>query len=323
MSALQRLTVSVALAALATTAAACSPDKGSNSTGSNSSGSTSSIASDTSAAIGGTSASGTSATSGATTGASSTVAALCTPPTMKTHAKGVFTFGADQPVYAPWYVKNDPTNGQGFESAVAYAVAAKMGYTRAQVKWTRVTFNAVIAPGPKKFDADLDEVSITAVRRKSIDFSSGYYDVAQAVIALKGTKAAAVHSVAGLRGFKLGAQVGTTSYTAITDVIKPSRKPSVFNSNDDAKAALKNGQIAALVVDLPTAFYITSAQLDNGVIVGQLPASGQPEQFGLVLDKASSLTPCVTQAVDALRRNGTLTKLADTWLSRQGAPKLS
>jgi polar amino acid transport system substrate-binding protein len=117
--------------------------------------------------------------------------------------------------------------------------------------------------------------------------------------------------------------VGTTSYTAITDVIKPSQKPSVFNSNDDAKAALKNGQIGALVVDLPTAFYITSAQLDNGVIVGQVPVTGKPEQFGMVLDKGSSLTACVTQAVTALRRAGTLTKLADTWLSQQGAPKLS
>jgi polar amino acid transport system substrate-binding protein len=307
-----RLTVALALTALATGATACSPDSGSSDTG------TSSAAS-APATTGASSAVSTSASVAATT----TAAASCTPATMKTRSAGVFTFGSDQPVYEPWYVKNTPTNGQGFESAVAYAVAAKLGYSKSQVKWTRVTFNAVIAPGPKKFDADLDEVSITDVRKKSIDFSSGYYDVAQAVIALKGSKAASVHTVAGLRGVKLGAQVGTTSYTAITDVIKPSQKPSVFNSNDDAKAALKNGQIGALVVDLPTAFYITSAQLDNGVIVGQLPVTSKPEQFGMVLDKGSSLTACVTQAVTALRRAGTLTKLADKWLLQQGAPKLS
>ena len=302
--------VSLAVAGLAAFTAACSPDKGSVAV------STPGSASSTG--------SGSASSVGSTPAGSTKAASSCTPTTMNTHKKGVITFGADQPVYEPWYVKNDPTNGQGFESAVAYATATKLGYTKAQVKWTRVTFNAVIAPGPKSFDADLDEVSITAVRRKSLDFSSGYYDVTQAVVALKGTKAAAVHTVAGLRGLTLGAQVGTTSYTAITDVIKPTKTPSVFNSNDDAKAALKNGQIDALVVDLPTAFYITSAQLDNGVIVGQLPnGSATPEQFGMVLDKGSSLTACVSQAVNALRKDGTLTKLADRWLSQQGAPKLS
>ena len=307
--------VSLAVLGLAAFTAACSPDQGAG-TGSTSAAAPSATGS------GSTSASGP--VSGPSSAATTAAAASCTPTTMNTHKKGVFTFGADQPVYEPWYVKNDPTSGQGFESAVAYATAAKLGYTKAQVKWTRVTFNAVIAPGPKSFDADLDEVSITAVRKKSLDFSSGYYDVTQAVIALKGTKAAAVHTVAGLRSLKLGAQVGTTSYTAITDVIKPSKSPSVFNSNDDAKAALKNGQIDALVVDLPTAFYITSAQLDNGLIVGQLPdGSAAAEQFGMVLDKGSSLTSCVTQAVNALRKDGTLTKLADKWLSQQGAPKLS
>ena len=308
MPSAMRRSVALALAVtgLAAFTSACAPDKGSG-------------AGSTSAA--GTGSGAVTASGTATTKAA---AASCTPATLKTHKPGIFTFGSDQPVYEPWYVKNDPTNGQGFESAVAYATAAQLGYTKAQVKWTRVTFNAVIAPGPKSFDADLDEVSITATRKKSLDFSSGYYDVTQAVIAIKGTKAASVHTVAGLRGLKLGAQVGTTSYTAITTVIRPTKAPSVFNSNDDAKAALKNGQIQALVVDLPTAFYITSAQLDNGVIVGQLPnGTAAPEQFGLVLDKGSPLTSCVTRAVNALRKKGTLAKLADKWLSQQGAPKLS
>lgn len=221
-------------------------------------------------------------------------------------------------------MKNDPTSGKGFESAVAYAVATKLGYGKSSVKWTRASFNAAIAPGPKTFDADLNEVSITAKRAKFVDFSTGYYDVTQAVITTKGSDIANVKTVAGLRKAKLGAQVGTTSYEAIVSAIRPDSTPALFNSNTDAVAALKNGQIQGLVVDLPTAFYATAAQLDSGVIVGQLP-SGQsaPEQFGVVLDKGSPLTSCVSKAVDALRKDGTLTKLATTWLSQKGAPKLS
>ncbi len=228
-------------------------------------------------------------------------------------------------MYEPWFSDNSPENGKGYESAVAYAVAKQLGYAESAVTWTRVTFNAAIAPGPKKFDVDVNEFSITDERKQAVDFSSPYYDVTQAVVALKGGKAANVTDLAGLKGLKLGAQVGTTSYSAITDVVKPSQSPSVFNTNDDAKAALKNGQIDGLVVDLPTAFYITSAELDNGVIVGQLPqAAGTPEQFGLVLDKGSSLTGCVSQAVDALRTDGTLDTLKDQWLSQAGnAPELS
>ncbi len=243
---------------------------------------------------------------------------------MKTKKAGTFTFGTDNPVYEPWFVKNDPTSGKGFESAVAYAVAGKLGYPKTAVKWTRVSFNAAIAPGPKSFDADLNEVSITTQRAKFLDFSTGYYDVTQAVVTTKGSAIANVKTIAGLRKAKLGAQVGTTSYEAIVSAIRPDSRPAVFNSNDDAVQALKNGQIQGLVVDLPTAFYVASAQLDSGVIVGQLP-SGQstPEQFGLVLDKGSSLTTCVSKAVDALRKDGTLTKLATTWLSQKGAPKLS
>jgi polar amino acid transport system substrate-binding protein len=257
-------------------------------------------------------------------GSSSTTAQSCTPSALKTKTTGTFTFGTDQPVYEPWFVDNKPTNGKGFESAVAYAVATKLGYTQSTVKWVRVGFNAAIAPGPKTFDADINEFSITEARKKAVDFSSGYYDVTQAVIALKGTRAAAAKSVADLKSLKLGAQVGTTSYDAITEVVKPSHKPAVFNNNDDAKAALKNKQIDALVLDLPTAFYVTAAEIDNSTIVGQLPATGgQPEQFGLVLDKGSSLTSCLTKAVDALRADGTLGKLADQWLSEAGAPKLS
>jgi polar amino acid transport system substrate-binding protein len=248
----------------------------------------------------------------------------CTPAALATKVPGKLTIGADNPVYEPWFVGNKPENGQGFESAVAYAVAKQLGYAQSDVTWTRVTFNNAIQPGPKAFDFDIDEFSITADRRKAVDFSSPYYDVTQAIVALKSSKIAGVTTLAGLKDAKLGAQVGTTSYQAITEIVKPSAQPAVYNSNDDAVKALQNGSIDGLVVDLPTAFYITSAQVDNSTIVGQLPQpSGQPEQFGLVLDNGSSLTVCVSQAVDALRTAGTLTQLTDQWLAQVAkAPEL-
>jgi polar amino acid transport system substrate-binding protein len=248
----------------------------------------------------------------------------CAPAQLKTLKAGTFTFGTDEPVYQPWFVNDTPANGQGFESAVAYAIATKLGYQHSQVAWTRVTFNAAIQPGPKPYDADLNEFSITAQRRNAADFSSPYYDVTQAVITVQSSPAANAHTVAALRGFKIGAQVGTTSYDAAQQVIKPTQQISVYNSNDDAKQALSNGQIQALVVDLPTAFEITGAgEVKNSVIVGQLTASGAPEQFGAVLDKGSPLTGCVSSAVDALRTDGTLTRLSDQWLSKVGnAPVL-
>lgn len=305
-----RSVLAVPLALLALLATACAPAKDSPGSGSSTSAGTaesgtadSSTGGTTAADTGSASGAGPSSSSvGPPSASASSAAATCSPSTLKTKKAGTFTFGTDQPAYEPWFVKNDPTSGQGFESAVAYAVASKLGYDKSAVKWAKVSFNAAIAPGPKTFDADVNEVSITAQRKKFVDFSTGYYDVTQAVITTKGSKIASARTLAELRNVKLGAQVGTTSYAAILSVIRPNSRPAVFNSNDDAIAALKNGQIQGLVVDLPTAFYATGAQLNNGVIVGQL-ANGQsaPEQFGLVLDKGSSLTSCVSKAVDALR----------------------
>jgi polar amino acid transport system substrate-binding protein len=240
---------------------------------------------------------------------------------MATLTKGVFTFGTDQPAYPPWFVDDDPANGKGFESAVAYAVADKLGYAAADVKWVRVPFNAAIAPGPKTFDANLNEFSITDERKQAVDFSSPYFNVTQAVVTVKSSPAAQVKTLAGLNGLKLGAQVGTTSYTAAKAI---DADVAVFNNNDDAKAALTNGQIDALVLDLPTAFEVQS-ELDNGVIVGQLPAgSEKAEQFGIVLDKGSPLTACVSKAVDDLGNDGELFKLQKVWLTGAGnAPLLS
>ncbi len=254
---------------------------------------------------------------------SGSASATCDPASMKTRTAGTLTIGTDKPAYEPWFSGDDPSNGKGYESAVAYAIADQLGYAKDKVTWVVAPFNTVIAPGEKAFDLDLNQVSISDERKNAVDFSSGYYDVRQAVITYKGSPIDGKTSVADLKDAKLGAQVGTTSYTAATEQIKPSQDVAVFDTNDLAVQALKNKQIDGIVADLPTAFYMTSAQLDDGVIVGQLPAVGStPEQFGAVLDKGSPLTTCISQAVDALRADGTLDTLVSQWLSTQGAPEL-
>jgi polar amino acid transport system substrate-binding protein len=250
-------------------------------------------------------------------------AADCAKESLKTLVPGKFTFGTDQPAYEPWFADDDPASGRGFESAVAYAVAGELGYERSDVVWTRVPFTAAVQPGPKTFDADLNQFSITDERREAVDFSAPYYDVTQAVVAPASSPAASATSLAELKNVKLGAQVGTTSYDAAV-ALGSTQDVAVYNTNDDAKAALDNGQVDALVLDLPTAFYVTSAELTDGKIVGQLPAGdGTPERFGAVLDKGSPLTACVSRAVEALRANGTLAAIEQEWLATAGnAPEL-
>jgi polar amino acid transport system substrate-binding protein len=250
--------------------------------------------------------------------------AACEPGALPTLTPGTLTIGTDQPVYPPWYLDDDPASGRGFESAVAYAIADELGYSREQVTWTRVPFNAAIQPGPKSFDLNLTEFSITEERRQAVDFSSPYYGVRQAVVALETSPVAGATTIAELSDARLGAQVGTTSLDAIEEQIRPSSAAAVFNTNDDAKLALTNGQVDAIVVDLPTAFFITSAELEGARIVGQLPpGTGTPEQFGAVLDKGSPLTGCVSAAVDSLRADGTLASIEQEWLaSAGGAPEL-
>jgi polar amino acid transport system substrate-binding protein len=250
-------------------------------------------------------------------------ASKCTPQNMQTHTSGTLTVATDSPAYEPWFKHDDPTNGKGFESAVAYAVGKQLGYSSGQINWVKASFNSVVSPAPKNYDFDINEVSITAKRAKAVDFSSGYYDVAQAVVVLDDNKYASATTVAGLKGAKLGAQQGTTSFDAVNNVIKSGTTPAEYPTNNLAVQALKNGTIDGLVVDLPTGLYITAAQVPHSKIVGQLPVTGQPEQFGLVLDKGSSLTSCVTQAVNALRSDGTLKKLQQRWLTASaGAPVL-
>ncbi|NNN30520.1 amino acid ABC transporter substrate-binding protein [Streptomyces sp. S3(2020)] len=246
----------------------------------------------------------------------SSTGTTCAKGKLATETSGKLTIATDEPAYEPWFKDDKPANGKGFESAVAYAVAQQLGYDKSAVVWQSVPFNKAFAPGEKTFDFDINQVSISAERKKAVDFSSGYYDVRQAVIALKGTKAAKATSIADLKGLKLGAQVGTTSLDYIEDVVKPTQQVAAYAKNDQAKSALKNGQVDAIVVDLPTAFYITAAEVTDAEIVGQFEnQGGTPEQFGLVLDKGSALTSCVTAAVDTLRENGTLAKIEQQWLS--------
>ena len=242
----------------------------------------------------------------------------CDKGSLATLKAGVLTFGTDQPAYPPWFVDDNPANGKGFESAVAYAVADELGYKPKDAQWVRVPFDAAIAPGPKTFDANLNEISITDERKQAVDFSPPYYDVTQAVVTIKSSPAAKVTTLDGLRDLRLGAQVGTTSYAA-AKALGTKAPIAVYNNNDDGKAALTSGQIDALVLDLPTAFEVQS-ELTDGAIVGQLPAgSDKPEQFGIVLDKGSKLTSCVSGAVDALRADGTLAELQQQWLVEAGS----
>jgi polar amino acid transport system substrate-binding protein len=255
----------------------------------------------------------------------STGGGSCSPADLDTLEPETLTIATDEPAYEPWVVGDEPESGEGFEAAVAYAVAEQLGYSEDQVTWTRVPFNAAIQPGDRPFDFDINQFSITEERKAAVDFSTPYYTVSQAVITTAGSPADGATSVADLKGLRIGAQVATTSLDVLTETIAPDAGPVVFNSNDDAKLALQNGQVDAIVVDLPTAFFITAAELDDGVIVGQLEDSGEGgDQFGLLLEKDSPLTECVSEAVDALREDGTLAELEQEWLSDVAdAPVLS
>lgn len=242
---------------------------------------------------------------------------------LPTVTDGVLTIATSDPAYEPWMVDNDPSNGEGYESAVAYAVAAELGFAAEDVVWVAATFDQIIAPGAKTFDLAINQVSISDERRENLDFSSSYYDTAQAVVTLEGSAAAGATTIAELAELRIGAMVGTTSAQVATDVIAPTTDVQQFNDNEQVKQALTAGLVDAIVVDLPTALYITAVELDGGLLVGQLPAGDAPDQFGLVLDKDSELTDEVTAAVDALRADGTLAELEAQWLTdTAGAPVL-
>jgi polar amino acid transport system substrate-binding protein len=251
-----------------------------------------------------------------------TTATVCKPGDLPTSSDGVLTVATDKPAYPPYFEDDDPTNGEGFESAVAYAIAKQLGYPAAKVKWTVEPFNASFAPGPKDFDFDVNEISITPQRGKAVDFSSPYYTANQAVVALKDSDAAKATSLADLKDADIGVQIGTTSLSAAEDTIEPDNRPEVFNNSNDVVTALKNEQIDAVVVDLPTALYITAAQVPTATVVGQFAAPGG-DQWGALLAKDSPLTACISEAVDELKGSGELQQITQRWMSQAaGAPEL-
>jgi polar amino acid transport system substrate-binding protein len=260
----------------------------------------------------------------------SPTADVCAKDNLTLVGAGKLTIGTDNPAYSPYFLpkdggntppwdtefSGDPTTGTGFESAIAYAVADKLGFTKDEVTWTPVKFDNSYAPGPKPFDFYLAQVSYTPERAEAADLSDGYYFLNQSLVAVGGTPIASAKTVADLATYQFGAQAGTTSYDTIVNVIKPTREPRVYDSNDAAITALNNKQIDGLVVDLPTAFYVTAAQMDNGVIVGQFPsAGGEQEHFSLVLAKSSALTACVNGALAAMKADGSLDAITKEWMS--------
>ena len=245
----------------------------------------------------------------------------CEKADLVTVADGVLTIATGEPAYYPWVIDDAPESGEGFEAAVAYAVATQLGFSNDEVKWVRTTFDSAVTPGEKNFDFNLQQFSITEERKAAVDFSSPYYTAPQAIVSFKGSKIDGKSSIADLKDAKLGAAVGTTSLDAIESQL--GLKASVFNDNAAGVSALKNQQIDGLVVDLPTAFYLAGVEVENGIIVGQLSASGTGDQFGLLLTKGSALTSCVSAAVDAITADGTLASITDTWLATNtGSPVL-
>ncbi len=244
----------------------------------------------------------------------------CAFENLTTLTPGVLTIGTDTPAYPPYFSDDDPTNGEGFESAVAYAVADKLGFMPADVVWEVVPFNTSYAPGDKNFDFDINQISITPERAEVVDFSDGYYTVNQAVVAFNDSPIAGATTIAQLKEAKLGAQVGTTSLDFVMEVVQPTDEPYVFNDTNDAKSALSNGQIDGIVVDLPTAYYVTAVEFEDSKILGQFAAQDGGEQFGLLFQKGNPLVNCVNKALTELKDSGELQTIQDTWLAGATAP---
>ena len=237
---------------------------------------------------------------------------------------GKLTVATGDIAYEPYVIDDDPTSGKGFESAVAYAVADKLGFSHDDVVWVRTSFESAIAPGPKNFDFNLQQYTITEEREQAVDFSSPYYSASQGVVAIEGGAADGVTDIAGLKKLQLGAMAGSTSATTIESAVAPDKPAQLYNSNEDAVAALTANQIDAIVLDLPTSYIAVNVYIENSFLVGELPTAGVADEWGLLLPNNSPLTERVTAAVDALRDEGTLEDLQNEWLSvlTAGAPLL-
>ena len=267
---------------------------------------------------------GSSSSSDTTAAASSGTGNECTSG--KTLTADTLTIGTGNPAYSPWVENDKPESKEGFEAAVAYAVATELGFSDAAVTWVRTGFDEAIQPGKKNFDFNLQQFSINDERKKTVSFSASYYSTNQAVVALAGSPAIGATTIADLAGVKFGAQAGTTSLDFIANVIKPTAEPFAYDDNAGAKAALEAKQIDAIVVDLPTAFYIAAVELTGASVVGQFPASAStsPDNFGLVFDLDNPLVTCVDAALASLKDNGTLAEIEKTWLAdKTNAPVIA
>ena len=274
------------------------------------------------AACGGSDSGASSSAATDSTAASSAAADTCATDQLALVTPGQLTVATDKPAYPPYFVDNDPSNGKGFESAVAYAIAKNLGFTPDQVKWVVVPFDSSYAPGDKSFDFDVNQISITKPRQKVVDFSTPYYTAPQAIIVAKGSPLVGKTSLADFKDAAIGVQIGTTSLDAVAAQISPTTQAKVFNNSNDVVAAFKQKQVDAIVTDLPTALYLTAAVLDNAVVAGQFNAPGG-DQWGALLQKGSALTPCVNKAIDTMTTDGTLDNLTMTWMAEQaGAPEL-
>jgi polar amino acid transport system substrate-binding protein len=275
---------------------------------------------------------------GATGATGSTGADSCSKDSLNLLTPGQLTIGTDNPAFQPWFGgtgtygdwtarpnfgSGNPASGEGFESATAYAIADQLGFSKDEVTWVPISFNESFKPGPKDFDFDMNEVSFNSDRAQVVDFSESYYDVQPALVANKGTPIAQATSFADLKSFKLGAQLGTTSYDYIVDNIQPDQDPAVFDRSVDVIQALNNGQIDGYLTDAPTAYVnVLIGQAKDGVVVGQFPTIGAQEYFGLVFEKGNPLVSCVNQAIESLKSDGTLGELESTWLKAVTFPEI-
>ena len=270
------------------------------------------------------SACGGSSESSETTAAAGTSGNECT--TGKTLAEGKLTIGTGNPAFSPWVENDAPESAEGFEAAVAYAVATQLGFSTENVSWVRTSFDEAIQPGAKNFDFNLQQYSITDERKQTVSFSDPYYTTNQAIVGYADSAAASATTVAELQGLKFGVQSGTTSLEFLNTVVMPTNEPYVYDDNAAAKAALEAKQIDAIVVDLPTAFYISAVEIEGTKVIGQFPAGEGTvaDQFGLVFDLDSPLVECVNVALAALKDSGELAAIEQTWLSdKTSAPVIS
>jgi len=230
---------------------------------------------------------------------------------------GVLTIATGNPAYYPWVLNDAPESGEGFEAAVAYAVAAEMGFEADAVTWVRTSFDEAIQPGVKDFDFNLQQYSITPEREQMVDFSAPYYSAAMAVLTTQAVvDAGAEATLESLQGLVWGADANTTAVPMLTDIIQPTSDPLLYGDNTDVTAAMQAGQIDAALFDLPTALYLAAVVVEGGVILGQFPAerSESPDQFGLLMEDGNPLRECVDAALAALTESGQLAEIEAQWL---------